>query len=316
MNDADPTPADSIKEELKGSVEFVVAVLVFGAAIFSVLLNLCFLAVENDLALKRAYLILSHSEHMSPGEVYGAIEVLGEHLVEDVRQGGRPVLCEEDLALIELYPKLPQEQQAFLAELLARKTGVDSHWKELYFTQLPRSRSPFRMPFLELNLLYYGWMIEIATIIFLSQSLRKPHVQESLYHTIRKPQYFLPVVSLLLFVPAWHWATLLYPRQTGTGIFLLVSLACLLGAFVLFKVAQVRLTANKMNELGFHLLISSLFVQLLTVMGDPDVVYSVFTAPRMQSLRYVSWFIILCYPGLLFEKWYRARKTDFPKESL
>ena len=307
MNEDGGGSAEGIKEELRGSVEFVVGVLVFGAAIFSVLLNLCFLAVENDLALKRAYLIISNTEHMTAGEIHQAIEIIDQHLVEDVRQGGRPVLCEEDLDLIELYTKLPEEQQTILATLLARKTGVTSHWKQLYFTHLPSSRSPFRMPFLQLNLLYYGWMIEIATIIFLSQSLRKSHVQESLYHTIRKAKYFLPVVSLLLFVPAWHWATLLYPRTAGTGIFLLVGLACLLGAFVLFKVAQVRLSPNKMNELGFHLLISSLFVQLLTVMGDPDVVYGVFTAPRMQSLRYISWFIILCYPGLLFEKWYRAR---------
>jgi hypothetical protein len=299
---------EDVKAELRGSVEFVIGVLVFGACLFSVLVNLCFLAVNNDIALKRAYLLVANAESVSPSELRNAIVTIDELLLEDARLGGRPVLCEDDAALIDLYPKLKGEDKARLAELLARKTGVTANWKFQYLEYLPTALSPFRMPFLELILLYYGWVIEIATIIFLSQSLRKPHVQEVLYDAVRKPRYFLPAVSLMLYVPAWHWATLVYPRSAGMLLAAGIMTCCLLAAWLLLRVALVTLNPAKMNELGFHLLISSLFIQLLTVMGDPDVVYVVFSAPRMHLLKYGTWFIILCYPGLLFEKWYHATR--------
>lgn len=299
---------ESIRAELQGSVEFVVGVLVFGASVFAFLMNLCFLAVGNDIELKKAYLVISQADSQSKQEVESAIAVIDKLLFEDVRTGGRPVLCEEDLELIELYPKLEGPSKQKLREVLARKTGLELGWKDCYLQNLPGARSPFRMPFLELSLMYYGWVIEIGTIIFLSQSLRKPHVQLSLYNTIRKPGYFIPGVTLLLFVPVWHWLTLLYAKEVGMGVAAVAALLCLVCAWLLFQVAKTTLTPNKMNEMGFHLLISSLFIQLLTVMGDPDVVYTVFSAPRMAPLRYLSWFIILCYPGLLMEKWLKARK--------
>lgn len=307
----DSTPTEDVKAELKGSMEFVTSVLVFGACVFSVLVNLCFLAVANDLALKRAYLKISNPEAVSRSELEEALKTIDALLYEDTREGGRPVLCEDDLALIELQAKTEGSTKALIEELLARKTGVDKNWKDVYLEHLPASRSPFRMPFLELILLYYGWVIEIATIIFLSQSLRKPHVQDALYDAVRRPVYFLPTVCLMLYVPAWHWATLSYPKSAGIPLALAITLGCLSMAWLLLKVARVTLDPNRMNEFGFHLLISSLFVQLLTVMGDPDVVYVVFTAPDMRYLKYATWFIILCYPGLLLEKWYRAtRKTE------
>ena len=83
----------------------------------------------------------------------------------------------------------------------------------------------------------------------------------------------------------------------------------LCGALVWFRTLRRELTPAKMNEMGFHLLISSLFVQLLTVMGDPDVVYGVFAAERMVGVRYATWFILLCVPGLLVEKLFRAKPT-------
>lgn len=295
-----------MKDELRGSLEFVMGVLVFGAAIFSVLFNLIYLAVENDLRLKEAYLVLQHADRFDSKEITLALGTLDGLLREDVSQGGRPVLCEEDEALVDLYPKLEAADKEFAKQLLIRKTGQDSEWGNFLVRRLPTSRSPFQMPFLELNLMYYGWVIEIATIVFLSQSLRKPHVQSLLFQQIRKPYLFLPVTSLLLYVPAWHWATLTYPRTAGWPASIVAAVGCFLFACLLYKVATVQLTESKMNELGFHLLISSIFVQLLTAMGDPDVVYQVFSASRMEPLRYVSWFIILCYPGLLLEKWYRG----------
>jgi len=304
--------ADSkvVKEELRSSLEFVMGVLVFGAAIFSVLFNLIYLAVDNDLRMKEAYLVIANPGEFSNQELDQAVQLLDSSLLEDVRQGGRPVLCDEDEALIDLYQNLEGERKAEVGQLLARKTGVDGGWKAFFIQRLPTSRTPFRMPFLELNLMYYGWVIEIATIIFLSQSLRKPHVQAMLFRQVLKPYFFLPVTSLLLYVPAWHWATLMYPRSAGWLASLLACLGCVLMALLMYKVARLRLTESKMNELGFHLLISSIFVQLLTAMGDPDVVYQVFSAPRMENLRYISWFIILCYPGLLMEKWYTGRRGE------
>jgi hypothetical protein len=304
----------AVKEELKGSLEFVMGVLVFGAAIFSVLFNLIYLAVENDLKLKEAYLVLEHADRVAPNQIDQALRTLDNLLREDVRTSGRPVLCEEDEALIDLYPKLDGKQKELAAELLARKTGQESQWKEFFIRKLPTSRTPFRMPFLELNLMYYGWVIEIATIVFLSQSLRKPHVQTVLFRQVLKPYLFLPVTSLLLYVPAWHWATLVYPRTAGWPASALAAVGCFLLAALMYKVALVQLTESKMNELGFHLLISSIFVQLLTAMGDPDVVYQVFSAARMEPLRYASWFIILCYPGLLIEKWYKGLKEQKSEE--
>ncbi len=296
---------ESVKQELEGSVDFVVGVLVFGAVVFAVLFNLCFLAVENDVAVKRAYLVVSHPELSTPAQLEEALTQLTELLLDDVRDGGRPVLCEEDEALFSLSPHLRKSGREQLKKLLELKTGKKDGWHRLYLEKLPSARSPFRMPFLELSLLYYSWVIEVATIIFLSQSLRKPHVQESLYHALLKRRYFLPLVSLLLVVPGWHLATLLYPRSAGmkTGIF--IALVCLGVASVSHKMVKIMVTPQKMNELGFHLLISSLFVQLLTVMGDPDVVYSVFGAYKMVPLRYLSWFIILCYPLMLMEKYYK-----------
>jgi hypothetical protein len=308
------TESKAVKEELRGSLEFVMGVLVFGAAIFSVLFNLIYLAVENDLRLKEAYLVLAHHKEFSTEDVGQALHTLDNLLREDVRESGRPVLCEEDEALIELYNNLHGEQKELAGELLARKTGVDSGWKSLYLEKLPTSRAPYRMPFLELNLMYYGWVIEIATIIFLSQSLRKPHVQAVLFQQVLKPYIFLPLATLLLYIPAWHWATLVYPRTAGWPASFISGFGCLLFALLMYKVARVQLTESKMNELGFHLLISSIFVQLLTAMGDPDVVYQVFSAPRMEMLRYISWFIILCYPGLLLEKWYRGVHPKEPAE--
>jgi hypothetical protein len=302
----------AVKEELKGSLEFVMGVLVFGAAIFSVLFNLIYLAVENDLQLKEAYLVIGHAEQFSSSEIGQALQTLDSLLQEDVTKDGRPVLCEEDEALIELYPKLEAPEKELAAKLLLRKTGQEAGWKDIFIRKLPTSRSPFRMPFLELNLMYYGWVIEIGTIVFLSQSLRKPHVQTELFRQVLKPYVFLPVTGLLLYVPAWHWATLVYPRTAGWPASVLAGLGCFLLAALMYKVALVQLTESKMNELGFHLLISSIFIQLLTAMGDPDVVYQVFSEARMEPLRYVSWFIILCYPGLLLEKWYRG---VHPKEA-
>lgn len=300
---------ESVKAELQGSVDFVIGMLVFGASVFSVLINLCFLAVENDLNLKRAYLVVAHADEMQATKVTWALEEIDRLLTEDARDGGRPILCEEDADLIALYDKLEGAQKAKLGELLARKTGTTNHWKELYLEALPSSRSPYRMPSLELSLMYYGWVIEVGTIIFLSQSLRKKHVQDYLYTTIRKPQVFLPTVTLLLFVPAWHWAILLYPRSSDFWIVLTAGTLCAAMAGLLYKVGKLIITPARMNEVGFHLLISSLFIQLLTAMGDPDVVYTVFSAPRMYPLRYLSWFIILCYPGLMLEKWYKATRS-------
>ncbi|MCA9776827.1 MAG: hypothetical protein KC800_08930 [Candidatus Eremiobacteraeota bacterium] len=308
------TDSKVVREELRGSLEFVMGVLVFGAAIFSVLFNLIYLAVDNDLRLKEAYLVIAHHKQFTSEEVNAALHTLDDRLREDVREEGRPVLCDDDEALIELYETLEGEQKALAQELLARKTGLESGWDKFLIQKLPTSRAPYRMPFLELNLMYYGWIIEIATLIFLSQSLRKPHVQAVLFRQVLKPYIFLPLATLLLYIPAWHWATLVYPRTAGWPGSIISGLGCLLLALLMFKVAKVQLTESKMNELGFHLLISSLFVQLLTAMGDPDVVYQVFSAPRMETLRYISWFIILCYPGLLLEKWYRGMRPKEPVE--
>ena len=98
---------ESVKQELEGSVDFVVGVLVFGAVVFAVLFNLCFLAVENDVAVKRAYLVVSHPELSTPAQLEEALTQLTELLLDDVRDGGRPVLCEEDEALFSLSPHLP-----------------------------------------------------------------------------------------------------------------------------------------------------------------------------------------------------------------
>ena len=294
-------------------MDFVVGVLVFGAVVFAVLFNLCFLAVQNDVAVKRAYLVVSHPELSTPAQLEQALTQLTELLLDDVRDGGRPVLCEEDEALFALAPHLKKSGQEQLKKLLELKTGKKEGWAKLYLEKLPSARSPFRMPFLELSLLYYSWVIEVATIIFLSQSLRKPHVQESIYEALIKRRYFLPFVSLLLVVPGWHLATLLYPRLAGlkTGIFIVVLSLGL--AAVMHKVVKIMMTPQKMNELGFHLLISSLFIQLLTVMGDPDVVYSVFGAYKMVPLRYLSWFIIACYPLMLAEKYYKFTRGRLPE---
>lgn len=298
-------PPESIKKELEGSVDFVVGMLVFGAFVFAVLFNLCFLAVENDLIIKRAYLVLANPELVKRGDLDEAVENLNQLLLEDVRDGGRPVLCDEDEALLTVEKHLSPRGKEELKLLLERKVGKSENWKAIYLNKLPGARSPFRMPFLELSLLYYSWIIEVATIIFLSQSLRKAHVQMAMYNAVLKRKYFLPLVSSLLVVPGWHLATLLYPRSAGflmgAGIFLL----CVLLAYFMHKATRVTLTPGKLNEVGFHLLISSLFIQLLTAMGDPDVVYSVFSAHKMVPLRYLTWFIIVCYPLMLLEKVYR-----------
>ena len=299
---------EDVKAELRGSFDFVVGVLTFGAATFAVLFNLVFLAVQNDVRLQRAYLVVGHPQQATPVQVEQALQTLGGLLREDARQGGRPILCEQDADLIALYPVVQGTTRATLEELMARKTGRTSGWHELYLEKLPTARSPFSMPFLELNLLYYGWVIEVGTIIFLSQSLRKPHVQVALHRATRNPAYFLPLVCLALFIPAWHAVTLVSPRGSSPHTAALVAIGSLMLAALCFQVARVQLTAAKMNELGFHLLISSLFVQLLTAMGDSDVVYTLFSAPYMQQVRYVTWFILLCYPCLLLERWYRGSR--------
>lgn len=299
---------EDVRQELRGSTGFVMGVLVSGAMIFAILFNLCFLAVEYDVRLQRAYLWLSHAERLTPAQVTEAIRTLDELLPEDVRTGGRPVLCESDIALIDLYPKLQGPDQQLLGELLSRKTGRVQGWEMVYLEQLPTARSPFQMPFLELSMLYYGWVIEIATLIFLSQSLQKPHVQEALYRAALKPWYFLPLCTPLLFVPVWTWANLIFPRALGWWACTGLVVASLGGAGIWFRTIRRELTPAKMNEMGFHLLISSLFIQLLTVMGDADVVYTVFAAERMRLVRFGTWFILLCIPGLLLEKMLKASR--------
>lgn len=307
---------DDVGKELRGSTGFVMGVLVSGAMIFAVLFNLCYLAVEYDVRLQRAYLALAHAERLEPAQISQAIRTLDELLPEDVRGGGRPVLCESDIALIDLYPKLSGADRQLLGELLSRKTGSDSDWEMIYLEKLPTARSPFQMPFLELSMLYYGWVIEIATLIFLSQSLQKPHVQEFLYRAVLKPWYFLPLSTPLLFVPIWTWANLIYPRAVGWWACAGLVLLSLAMAVLWYRTLRRRLTPAKMNEMGFHLLISSLFVQLLTVMGDPDVVYSVFAAERMTPVRYGTWFILLCIPGLLLEKLIKASREEKEPDEL
>jgi len=301
---------ESVKAELQGSLDFVVGMLVFGAFVFAVLFNLCVLAVANDILIKQAYLVLSHPESVTVGEMNTALETLDQLLLEDVRDGGRPVLCEEDEALLSLAPRLDERGRIRLTQLMERKTGEKEGWKALYLRELPSARSPFRMPFLELSLLYYSWIIEVATIIFLSQSLRKPHVQMALYRAVKLKRYFIPAVTALLVVPSWHFATLVAPRTAGAAVGLGILLACLVAAFLMHKSARLTLTPSKMNEVGFHLLISSLFIQLLTAMGDPDVVYTVFSAHKMRPLKYLSWFILICYPFMLLEKCYRLSRDQ------
>lgn len=305
---------ESIRQELQGSLDFVTGMLVFGAFVFSVLFNLCFLAVQNDLAIKRAYLVVSHPQLATKAQLETALSELNQLLLDDARDGGRPILCEEDEALLSLGPHLNTSGKELLTTLLERKTGESEDWQAIYLEKLPGARSPFRMPFLELSLLYYSWIIEVATIIFLSQSLRKPHVQEALYQASLKRRYFIPAVTALLVVPGWHLATLLYPRSAGVAAAIAIVLLCLLLAFFMHKATKVTLTPGKLNEVGFHLLISSLFIQLLTAMGDPDVVYGVFSAYKMIPLRYLTWFIIACYPLMLLEKCYKYARTIEPVE--
>ncbi|MBI3927196.1 MAG: hypothetical protein HY319_16790 [Armatimonadetes bacterium] len=286
-------------------MSFLTGVLVFGAAVFCFLVNLCYLAVEKDVRILRAYLVLKHSQEFSPPRIQDAIGTLGALLEVDARKGGRPILLEDDYALIRLQPELPEPARTQLAELLARKTGQSTGWKSVYFEGLPVARSPLYMPELELSLLYYAWVIEIATLIFLSQSLRRPHVQEYLHGLMCRPVWFLPVTTVVLAIPLWRWAAFAFSRPDA-GLAALTAMVALGLSGVLFLGVRSRLTPQRMNDLGFYILISSLFVQLLTMMGDPDLVYPLFSSPEMQGVRYVTWFILLCLPLNVLEKWYRT----------
>lgn len=303
--DQDSLPA--IRAQLKGSLDFLVGMLVFGATVFALLLNLCYLAVERDVEILRAYLVITHAQDVQPEQIGQAIDVLSRNLRSDVRWGGRPVLCEDDYALIQLQPTLPEPHRKAAAELLARKTGEDSGWKGLFLRDLPLARSPLFMPDLELSLLYYTWVIEIAMLVFLSQSLRKSHVRRFLYDWFRRPGCFLPLVTLLVMVPLWRGVCLVHEREVGWAVGLVTLAGAVLLAALLFVPARARMTEETMNELGFYILISSLFVQLLAMMGDPDLVYPLFASPEIQAVRYVTWFILVCLPLSILEKWYRGR---------
>ena len=278
-------------QELKGSFEFLKDVVVFGAVIFCVLLQLLFTAVDHDLAKKRAYEVVSRADVYSAEEREQALRVLDD-----------PGLCPEDAVLFEL-------QSPEARRILARKLGGQVTEKEL-LRRLPTAASPWRVNQLALFLHLYSWIVELTVLLALSQTLQRPQVRQWVFERLRQARWFLPVTATLLGGPLLRWADLFRgPGQPAWPGQLLAAAVAVAAAVVLLWRVRSRLRPEQVTDLGVYILMMSLFVKLAAILASPDTVYGFFSTPQMSGVRLASWFILACGPLLLVEKWVRNARS-------
>ena len=281
-------------QELRGSLDFLKDVVVFGAVIFCVLLQLIFTAVDRDLATRRAYEVISHGQFHTSGEV-----------LEAVRELNDPRLFAEDAALFTLQGS-PEVEQA-RRQALERK-GLTTE-KDLY-RRLPAEPTAWRVSQLALFLELYSWVVEITVLLALSQTLQRPHVRLFLYEKLRQARWFLPVTTLLLGGPLLRWASLLSrPDQAAWPGQLMAGSLAILSALLLFWRLRSRLLPGQVTDLGIYILILSLFVKLAGILATPDTAYGFFASGPMQAVRPLSWFVLACGPLVLLEKWVRHARA-------
>lgn len=279
--------------ELRSSLAFFKDSVVVGAVLFAYLLNLCFLAAQRDLSLERAYTRLAHSE------LYHRPEL--ETALERIRQTGTS-LHPADVTLIEQVRQGPLKLEC--VTLLQTKLALQSQdsrvLEKALLERLPAAESPLALRRLERFLLLYAWVVELAVLACLSQTLRNRQVQCQLHALLLKPYTFIPVATLFLLILLERYLELIDYRGLWTHA--LASLAALGCAYLLYRRSSLKLRPEQLPELGIYLLIASLFVQLAGILAGSDWALSLFCQPHM---RYVHWgcrLIMLCFPLMVLEK--------------
>jgi hypothetical protein len=297
------------QEELKSVIEFLKDLIVFAAAIFAFFFNLYYLAVEKDFALKEAYLTIQHRNVMSEAEVLKALTTISQESVKG--NLNRFTLCGDDFELILFEREAKGETLNKIRELLHNKLKVDSDWEKVFVRNLSRAGSPFYMPSLEQFILYYSWIIQILLLIFLSQTVQKPHVQASLFKCIRKAYWSVPILFVTLGGPFLKLIRLSYGRHYNGWFLLFVTSVMALGcSLLLFFLIRRTLSQKRMTDVGCYLLISSFFLSFLAILGGQEMVYTTFGTSYVIYLRYVSWFILICIPIIICERILRNKKKS------
>lgn len=296
---------------MRSTLAFFKDSLVFGAVIFSYLLNLCFLAAAHDLRLEQAYQRLSHAQAFPP-------EMLARDLVT-VRTAcpeGRRLLHPGDTALLDLARRAGPLQAPSLAALQLKLKGPGLTLLECeraLAEGLPTAESPELLPRLQRFFLLYAWVVEILVLAALSQALRDPEVQRDLHTQMMRPGLFIPAVTVMLLAPLARYPELaLAPGQDGPWAFALTGLVALLGGVVLHWRARSRLQPQQLPELGIYLLIVSLFVQLVAILAGAPWSLGLLNQPHMQLVRGLCHFILVCCPLMLLEKWWTSGRSQKP----
>ncbi len=281
-----------------------------GAVLFAYLLHLCFLAAERDLKLERAYTRLAHAQLYNLPELEIALGEVAET---------KNTLHAGDAALLERIRQGPLKVEAL--RLMRSKLKTDliepDQLERLYLEKLPAAESPLLLRRLERFLLLYAWVVELAVLACLSQTLRNRSVQCQLHELVLRPYTFVPAATGLLLILLERYLELLEYRGLWTHA--LTVLIALGAAFVLYRRARLKLRPEQLPELGIYLLIASLFVQLVGILAGSDWALALFCQPHMHYVHWGCKLILLCFPLMLLEKaWesYRSTKViELPSQS-
>lgn len=300
-----------IKNEFSSAVEVLKTILIFGGVVFAFVINICYLAVERDFAIKTAYMTLEHPHLFSGEEQLAAVNTLSQNLIT-AKNRLQLVIHEKDLLLIQLYFNCEKQLQSKLQELLSLKFGNDSpeKWEKIFVTNFPRRGNILYMHNIENFILFYSWFMSLSSLIFLSQILNKQHVREYLATCFKKKRYFFPITMLIAYPPIVKFTNVWLGREfSALSIQLAAFVVTIVIAIFLFSLITKNFSGKNLYEVGICLLILSLLLQSLSIIIREDMVYHYFGKPSISYILYFSWFLFTILPIYLCEQYFLNKKN-------
>ncbi|BBM87450.1 hypothetical protein [Candidatus Uabimicrobium amorphum] len=300
-----------IKSEFSSAIEVLKTILIFGGVVFAFVINICYLAIERDFAIKTAYMTLEHPHLFTQEEKLAAVSTLSENLIT-AKNRFQLVIHEKDLQLIQLYFNCEKQLQTKLKELLTLKLGDDSpeKWEKIFVTKFPRRGNILYMHDIENFILFYSWFMSLSSLIFLSQILNKQHVREYLASCFKKKRYFFPITTILAYPPILKFMSVWLGREfSALSIQLSALVITIVVSTILFSLISKNFSGKNLYEAGICLLILSLLLQSLSIIIREDMVYHYFGKPSINYLLYFSWFLFMILPVYLCEQYFLNKKN-------
>ena len=281
-------------DEVHNSLEFLKDLMIFGAFIFASIFILSYSVIQKDFSIKDAYHIIKQSEVFEKVDILKALKILEKYNIKG-KKNRRLYICEEDYDLILFQEKATGDIKKKLDILLKKKFAADDDYKKIFAKKISRAGIPFFMPHLEQYVLYYSWIIEIIALIFLSQTIQKKHIQKFVIQKAMSSKSFTAIIFIAVHIPAWIAVKLLISSKFNN--FLLHLILITISSFItwLLKPKIKDFLINKgVTEFGLYIFISALFMQFIGIMGDLDMVYTVYSSERSEYIFYVCCFIVVC----------------------